>query len=134
MRQKYMNKRAQETKDKVEREGKDYKAEFAGFVNFEWTDAHKENCIRWASELDFWHEYNQQCAKGRRISTQFDLYHQCYVSSAFERDINSPNAGLICTARGMDGSISLTRLLYLLSDALREGWGKSKTPLYEDKW
>ena len=134
MNEKQQEKRAQKTKAAVDAQGNDLSAKFTGFVNFEWTDAHKEHYAIWANEFNFWDEYNAQCAKGRRISTQYDLYHQCYVSSCFERDVKSVNAGAICTARGMDAATSISRLLFLVSDVLREGWGLKSTPSQADKW
>jgi len=134
MNEKSQEKRAQKTKATVDAAGRKLDAKFTGFVNFEWTDAHKEHWARWTLEFNFWDEYNMQCAKGRRISTQYDLYHQCYVSSCFERDSNSPNAGAICTARGMDAASSISRLLFLVSDVLRDGWGVKPLVEQSDKW
>jgi hypothetical protein len=134
MNEKYMKKRADSTKQKTNSLGLDLSAEWAGFVNFEWTDALKEQYGFWVLEFNFWDELNLQAARGRRISVQFDLYHQCYVASVFERDAKSVNAGKLVTARGQDSATAISRLLFLLSNALREGWGTTKKSSTEDKW
>lgn len=134
MRQKSMEKRSERTQSQTEAGSKKTEAKFAGYVNFEWSDVQKEAFSVWAIEFNFWDELNAQTSKGRRISIGYDAYHQCQVASCFERDADSPNAGYICTARGVDGSTAISRLLYLISELMPDEWVKPKSKPKQDLW
>jgi hypothetical protein len=129
-----MEKRREKTEQNSNELTKRFKAEFKGYVNFEWSDSQKEAFGVWALEFNFWDEFNAQTAKGRRITTGYDPYHQCQVASCFERDIDSPNAGYICTARGLDGSTAISRLLYLISELMPDEWVKPTQRAKSDQW
>jgi hypothetical protein len=109
-------------------------AKFKDFVNFEWDDSQKEAYGFWVITFDFWQQLNTQAAKGRRITVQFDTYHSCEVASCFERDVASPNAGYICTARGLDAASAISRLLFLVSELMPNEWVKPKKRDKQDKW
>lgn len=134
MRQKSMEKRRNDTVTATADRKARYSAKFAGYCNFDWQDAQKEACVVWSLEFNFWDELNAQTEKGRRITVGYDAYHQCQVASCFERDIESPNAGYICTARGLDAGTAISRLLYLISELMPEGWMKSTPADRADKW
>ena len=134
MRQKSMEKRRDKTEGETDELANRLKADFKGYVNFEWTDDQKEAFSIWALEFNFWDELNAQTGKGRRITTGYDAYHNCQVASCFERDINSPNAGYICTARGLDAATAVSRLLYLISELMPDEWIKPKSKPKQDLW
>jgi hypothetical protein len=134
MRQKSMEKRRERTEASTKELTDRLKAEFRGYVNFEWTDAQKEAFAVWALEFDFWSQLNAQTERGRKISVGYDAYHHCQVASCFERDIASPNAGYICTARGVDSSTAISRLLYLISELMPDEWAKPQQRVKSDLW
>jgi hypothetical protein len=129
-----MEKRREKSEADTDDNAKRFKAEFRGYVNFDWNDAQKERFAVWALEFDFWSQLDAQTNKGRRIAVGFDAYHQCQVASCFERDVTSPNAGYICTARGVDASTAISRLLFLISELMPEEWIKPQQRSKSDQW
>jgi len=134
MRKESMEKRREKTERETATSKRKIEAKFAGYVNFEWNDLQKEAYAVWADKFNFWSELDAQTEKYRRISVGWDAYHQCYVASAFERDADSPNAGYICTARGVDSSTALSRLLFLISELMPDEWVKPQSKPKQDLW
>jgi len=110
------------------------KAEWKGYINYEWSDAAKERFAVWLDETNLFVEMDKHAALGRKFTSGFDAYHKCYVSTCFERDTTSVNAGYIVTARGMDATTSLARLLYLISEEMPVEWSKPSVSAPADKW
>jgi len=134
MRAKDQQKRRQRTE-----EGQDplvgrLKAEWKGYINYEWSDAAKERFAVWLDETNLFNELDAHTAKGRKFTTGYDAYHKCMVATCFERDINSPNAGYIVTARGKEASTAQARLLYLISEEMPHEWTKPSVIADVDKW
>ena len=134
MREKSMEKRREKTQSQTAPIERKNEAKFVGYVNFEWSDVQKEAFGIWVLKFNFWDELNAQTAKYRRISVGWDTYHQCYVASAFERDTDSPNAGYICTARGVDAATAVSRLLFLISELMPDEWVKPQSKPKQDLW
>jgi len=111
-----------------------FKAEFAGFVNFNPTESDKEAYVAWVQNCDVWEAMEVHSAKGRKLTVQMDVRNGGHMAMCMERDIESVNAGRICTSRGKTAGIALTRLLFLISDNFPEDWMKSGLMKGEDAW
>jgi hypothetical protein len=110
------------------------KAEWKGYINYEWSDAAKERFAVWLDETNLFSELDAHAAKGRKFTQGFDAYHKCMVATCFERDETSANAGYIVTARGIDATTAFARLLYLISEEMPHEWSKPSVIANEDKW
>lgn len=113
---------------------KRYAAPFTGFVNFNPTESDKENYVAWVLDTDMWGEIERHVLLGRKITIQTDVRNGGAMAMCMERDVQSVNAGRICTSRGKESGIALTRLLFLLSDKFPEDWMKSGLMQDADRW
>jgi len=134
MRAKDQQKRRQKTEETSDPLVSRLKAEWKGYINYEWSDAAKERFAVWLYETNILSELDSHAAKGRKFTTGYDAYHKCMVATCFERDAASVNAGYIVTARGQNGSTALARLLYLISEEMPHEWTKPAAVVHEDKW
>ena len=111
-----------------------WKAKFTEYVNFTPSDAQKERFALWISEHNLWDELADAMDKGIRVSWEWDDYNSCYQASAFCKDMDSVNAGRVCTARGAEQDTALSRLMWYISDDFPEDWkGKTKN-VPKDVW
>lgn len=134
MRQKDQNKRREKTEADGDPLVRRLKADWKGYINYEWSDAAKERFAVWLDETNLFTELDKHTALGRKFTTGYDAYHKCMVSTCFERDSSSVNAGYIVTARGIEGTTSLARLLYLISEEMPHEWSKPSVIAGTDKW
>lgn len=134
MRKKNQSERREKTEASADPLAGRLKAEWKGYINYEWSDAAKERFAVWLDETNIFVEMDAHTAKGRKFTTGFDPYHKCMVATCMERDVASVNAGYIVTARGKEGSTALARLLYLISEEMPHEWTKPSVIVQDDKW
>lgn len=115
--------------------GKDFNAEFRGYINLNLSDGDKE---QWSKFHDTPHVgawFDSAVADGVNTSTKFEAKTNTFMSSGTQRRADSPNAGLVVTARGASATISFSRLMFilmLLSE--HERWEDTQPVANPDRW
>lgn len=112
-----------------------YDAVFRGYVNLNLTGEQKVAFDSWADSSSPWEALEAHVADGINISVKIDPKSSGYIASATQRRVDSPNAGLVVTARAAAASKALLRVLFclvILSHA--ERW-ESLAPMSDpDRW
>lgn len=110
-------------------------APFRGYVNLNLRDDQKAAYEAWAASEAFWDTLQGNVERGVVISLKLDPKGTGYLGSATQRDSNSPNAGLVVTARGRDAATALGRTLFCLAILDRhERWEETQPVADPDRW
>lgn len=115
--------------------GADYNAEFRGYINLNLSEADKELWTKFHDTPHVGAWFDSAVADGINTSTKLEAKTSTYISSATQRRSDSPNAGLVVTARGSSPSISFSRLMFilmLLSE--HEKWETLQPIANPDRW
>lgn len=113
---------------------KRYTAQWRAFVNVQLSTHDKEGFVTWANENNFFDVMDAHTALGRKFSVNLDPKGNCYTAFVLERDVLSPNAGLMLSARANSSSMALWRLLYILETVLADGKWESWVAVRGDLW
>lgn len=113
---------------------RNWDAAYAGFVNFNPTDAQKDAFVHWADSAEPFLIMDTHLALGRKISFAIDKDGVTHTCSCMERDSTSVNAGLICTARGRTSELAWFRLMYYLGVLFPENWNELSLTKSLDRW
>lgn len=112
-----------------------YDAPFRGYVNLQLNDVEKALWEKWSASASVWEVLEASVADGVQISIKLDPKGAGYLASATQRRNNSPNAGLVVTARGKDAGIAWSRVLYCLAVLGRkERWEDTQPVADPDRW
>jgi hypothetical protein len=114
---------------------KGYDAPFVGYVNLQLTDEQKEAYVSWAASESFWEQLEYQVGDGVNLSIKVDVKSGGFIGSATQRREDSPNAGLVVTARGGSVTKALGRTLYCLTIlSHKEQWVDTQPLANPDRW
>jgi hypothetical protein len=115
--------------------GKEYDAPFRGYVNLQLADADKVAWEKWSASASVWEVLEASVGDGVNIALKLDPKGQGYLASATQRRADSPNAGLVVTARGKEAGVAFTRVLYCLALLGRkERWEDTQPVADPDRW
>lgn len=115
--------------------GKNNDAVFRGYINLTLSDEQKTAYEAWASSASMWEVLEGSVSDGVNLSLKLDPKGDGYLASATQRRGDSPNAGLVVTARGKDASTAWGRVLYLLAVlGHKERWEDTQPIANPDRW
>jgi len=115
--------------------GKGYDAPFRGYINLNLSDEQKVLWVKWSESASFWEALAHHVADGVNTAVKVDPKGTGALASATQRREDSPNAGLVVTARGKDASIALSRLVYcLVLLGHKERWEDTQPVADPDRW
>jgi len=115
--------------------GKGYDAPFRGYINLVLTDEQKEGWVKWSESASFWEGLAHHVSDGVNLAVKIDPKGAGALASATQRREDSPNAGLVVTARGADASVALSRVVYcLVLLGHKERWEDTQPLANPDRW
>lgn len=110
-------------------------APFRGYINLTVTDEQKRSFEKWQASESLWDVLEASVADGVNLAVKRDPKGSGFLSSATQRRVDSPNAGLVVTARGSTAATSWVRLLYCLAILGRaERWEDVQPMADPDRW
>lgn len=112
---------------------KRFTAQWAGYVNVELTRDDKDEFWKWYEKGMLWEDLASNLEMGRKFSFYIDEKDGSAVASVFERDTQSPNAGLTVTMRGREAMSALARVVWVVSWRLGAVW-KAARPMDDLDW
>lgn len=114
--------------------GDRFNAAYKGFVNFNPSQAQKEDFSQWADATDFWETLDTHLRLGRKFGVNMDKDGKTFCATLMERDRESPNAGLIATARALRPDVAAWRLFYYVGELFPEDWNEIGGNEQLDRW
>lgn len=115
--------------------GTGYDAPFRGYINLNLSDEQKVAWVAWSASESFWDALASFVADGINLAVKVDPKGSGALASATQRSEASKNAGLVVTARGQNGSIALSRLVYcLVILGHKERWEDTQPLANPDRW
>lgn len=115
--------------------GAGWDAPFRGYINLSLDAAQKANYDKWAAGEGYWEALEGFTSGGVNLSLKWVPKEECFLASATQRRADSPNAGLVVTARGRAASTALGRVLYSLTIlAHHERWEDTQPLADPDRW
>lgn len=115
--------------------GKGYDAEFRGYINLALSASDKERFGSWVSSPDAAESLNAFVSDGVNISIKIDPKSEGFMASGTQRRADSPNAGLVATARAKTPELALWRVVYMLSLLYTTGYWEDRQPIADpDRW
>lgn len=129
----------QNGKDKPARKsgkvGAGYDAPFRGYINLSLTSEEKASFTDWQGDGSMPDALNAQCADGVNFSVKLDPRSEGFLASATQRREDSPNAGLVVTARARDPVTALARVVFSVAVLSRtERWEDTQPLADPDRW
>lgn len=131
--------------DRIEKDGRkrkqqappevSYDAPFVGYINLQLTEEEKASYERWSQSSSYWEAIETFTADGVNISLKVDVRSGGFLASGTQRRVNSPNAGLVVTARSRSAATALGRLMFSLVVLSRhERWTERQPVADPDRW
>jgi hypothetical protein len=115
--------------------GEGYDADFRGYINLELSASDKERFSVWVSSSDATEMLASAVEDGVNLSLKRDPRGSGFLASATQRRSNSPNAGLVATARAGEPNLALWRVVYVLSILYVTGhWEDRQKVADPDRW
>jgi hypothetical protein len=115
--------------------GKGYDAPFRGYINLNLSDEQKDAWLKWSESQSFWDALAHHVADGVNLAVKVDPKGTGFLSSATQRREDSPNAGLVVTARGRDAAVALSRCVYcLVVLGHKDRWEETQPLADPDRW
>lgn len=112
-----------------------YNAQFRGYINLVLSPDQKAAFDLWATSASVLDALDTMAGDGVHLTVKWDAKAKCYLASGTQRREDSPNAGLVVTARADNATKALFRLLYclvVLSHA--ERWEDTQPMADPDRW
>lgn len=110
-------------------------AAFRGYINLNLSDEQKASYEKWAESAAFWEALEAFTSDGCNLSLKWVAKEGCFLASATQRREDSPNAGLVVTARGKAAGTALGRVLFCLTVlAHSERWEDTQPLADPDRW
>lgn len=123
------------TSRKSSKVGQGYDAAFRGYINVSLTKEQKEAFPVWSSGASYWEAFNFFAGDGVNLSVKYEAKSSCFLASGTQRRENSPNAGLVVTARAREAEVALARLLFTLTVLNKSESWESVQPIADpDRW
>lgn len=115
--------------------GSGYDAPFRGYINLVLSDAQREAFTSWADGGSLWEALAFHTGDGVNLSLKLDPKGEGFLASATQRREDSPNAGLVVTARGRSAEVAWCRVLYCLTVLSHaERWEDLQPLANPDRW
>jgi hypothetical protein len=115
--------------------GASYDAPFRGYINLNLSPEQKELYLKWAESAGLWQSLEYHIGDGVNLSLKIEPKSGGFLASATQRRSDSPNAGLVVTARGRDATTAFGRVLYCLTILSRSERWEDVQPLADpDRW
>ena len=115
--------------------GTKYDAEFRGYINLNLSDEQKSLYEAWSTSAHYWATLEAQVEDGVNLSLKLDPKGGGFLASATQRRADSPNAGLVVTARGRDASTAWGRVIFCLAIlSEQEKWEYTQPVADPDRW
>jgi len=115
--------------------GKGFDAAFRGYINVTLSDDQKSTFDAWSSSASPLETLEFVVSDGVNISLKWDVKGACYLASGTQRREDSPNAGLVVTARAAEAWKAWYRLLFTLAYLGRkEKWEDTQPLANPDRW
>lgn len=110
-------------------------AVFRAYINVSLSAEQKEGYDDWVVSEYYWPMFDHMVSSGVNLSVKREPKTGGFVASGTMRDPESPNAGLVVTARGGDGATAFGRLLYTLAYlSTSERWEDIQPVVGADHW
>lgn len=114
---------------------KSWDAAFRGYINLNLTQQEKDAFEKWAASASYWEALEFNTSDGVNLSIKWVVREECFLASGTQRREDSPNAGLVVTARASSAGKALGRLLYCLTLLNRhERWEETQPLADPDRW
>lgn len=115
--------------------GGGYDAAFRGFINVNLSEDDKARFEAWFASASFWEVLKGQVADGVSVSVKVNQRDGGFIASAQQRRADSPNAGLVVTARGREPDVALGRVVFILALLSHsERWEDVQPMADPDRW
>jgi len=115
--------------------GTGYDAPFKGYINLDLTVAQKESFPGWFSSASFPDTLDSNVADGVNLSLKWEPKKECFLASATQRREDSPNAGLVVTARADEPLKALGRVCFCLAVlGHKDRWEDTQPIANPDRW
>jgi len=115
--------------------GESYDAPFRGYINLNLSDDQKRAYARWVETASMWEQLEASAADGVHLAVKYSPKEACFLASATQRRVASPNAGLVVTARGKDATTAWGRILYILAVLSKDVKWEATQPMADpDRW
>ena len=115
--------------------GAGYDAPFRGYINLNLSDEQKATYVAWSETASPWETFAVMVEDGVNIAVKRDPKGEGYLASATHRREDSPNAGLVVTARAKEPSLAWGRLLFILAVLSRHARWEDTQPVADpDRW
>jgi len=112
-----------------------YDAAFRGYINLNLSDEQKASYATWSESASPWDVFAAAVEDGVNIAVKRDPKGDGYLASATQRREDSPNAGLVCTARAKEPSLAWGRLLFILALlGHNPSWEETQPMADPDRW
>lgn len=112
-----------------------YDAPFRGYVNVNLSDEQKAGYEVWATSASPWEVFGAVVADGVHLAVKKDPKGAGFLASATQRREDSPNAGLVATARAKEPTLAWGRLLFILAFlGHSERWEDIQPIADPDRW
>lgn len=110
-------------------------APFRGYINLNLTGEQKAAFAAWSQGEAAWNALEYHTSDGVNTSLKWVAKEGCFLASATQRRADSPNAGLVVTARGSGALLAFMRVLFCL-DILSQGerWEDTQPLADPDRW
>lgn len=110
-------------------------APFRGYINLNLSDEQKGQWAVWSEGGSFWDVLGYHVSDGVNLAVKIDPKGTGYLASATQRREDSPNAGLVVTARGQSPEVALSRVVYCLALlGHKERWEDTQPMADPDRW
>lgn len=119
--------------DREKRKGKRgdrYAAPFSGWCNYTPKDDDREAFERWYEAGLFYVALEDTILNGLKYSLTYQWDESCFIATAFQRDAESVNAGVMISARSSDAHRALCKLVWTILILLPAEWplaGRGRT-------
>lgn len=115
--------------------GKGYDAPFVGYINLQLSESDKERFSSWVTSNAAPEMLDSAVTDGVNVSLKIDPKGNGFLASATQRREDSPNAGLVATARAKTPELALWRVVYVLSLLYATGHWEDRQPMADpDRW
>lgn len=115
--------------------GAKHDAEFRGYVNVNLSDEQKATYDTWVSGQGYFEQLEAAVASGVNLSLKLDPKGGGCLASATQRNPDSPNAGLVVTARGRDAVTAWGRVIFILAILSHKPRWEDTQPMADpDRW
>lgn len=115
--------------------GADDNAPFVGYINLNLSAEQKAAFDAWRESASPFEQLEYQVADGVNLSVRREVKTGGFMASATQRRVDSPNAGLVVTARAREATTSLLRVLFCLTVlSQHERWTDTQPVADPDRW